>query len=144
MKHEDIISKLSLEEKCHLLSGRDFWQTQSVKRLGIESMTLSDGPHGIRKQEGAGDQLGLNGSVPATCYPTAATMANSWDPELGEELGRHLGTEAASQDVCVLLGPGMNVKRSCRPLASASRRWIRLYSFTLLILFCRLCTLTLS
>ena len=112
MKHEDIISKLTLEEKCHLLSGRDFWQTQSVKRLGIENMTLSDGPHGIRKQEGAGDQLGLNGSVPATCYPTAATMANSWDPELGEELGRHLGTEAASQDVCVLLGPGMNTKRN--------------------------------
>ena len=112
MKHQDIIEKLSLEEKCHLLSGRDFWQTQSVKRLGVENMTLSDGPHGIRKQEGAGDQLGLGGSVPATCYPTAATMANSWDPALGEELGRHLGTEAASQDVCVLLGPGMNIKRS--------------------------------
>ena len=112
MKHQDIIEKLTLEEKCHLLSGRDFWQTQSVKRLGIENVTLSDGPHGIRKQEGAGDQLGLNGSVPATCYPTAATMANSWDPELGEELGKHLGAEAASQDVCVLLGPGMNVKRN--------------------------------
>ena len=112
MKHEEIIARLTLQEKCHLLSGRDFWQTQSVKRLGIENMTLSDGPHGIRKQEGAGDQLGLNGSVPATCYPTAATMANSWDPELGEELGRHLGAEAASQDVCVLLGPGMNVKRN--------------------------------
>ncbi|MBR0162725.1 MAG: glycoside hydrolase family 3 C-terminal domain-containing protein [Oscillospiraceae bacterium] len=103
---------MTLEEKCHLLSGRDFWQTQSVKRLGVENMTLSDGPHGIRKQEGAGDQLGLNGSVPATCYPTAATMANSWDPELGEELGRHLGAEAASQDVCVLLGPGLNIKRN--------------------------------
>ena len=103
---------MTLEEKCHLLSGRDFWQTQSVRRLGIENMTLSDGPHGIRKQEGAGDQLGLNGSVPATCYPTAATMANSWDPELGEELGRHLGYEAACQDVCVLLGPGLNIKRN--------------------------------
>ncbi|MBQ5986167.1 MAG: glycoside hydrolase family 3 C-terminal domain-containing protein [Clostridia bacterium] len=103
---------MTLEEKCHLLSGRDFWQTQSVKRLGIENMTLSDGPHGIRKQEGAGDQLGLNGSLPATCYPTAATMANSWDPALGEELGKHLGAEAASQDVCVLLGPGLNIKRS--------------------------------
>ena len=112
MKHEDLIKQMTLEEKCHLLSGRDFWQTQSVKRLGVESMTLSDGPHGIRKQEGAGDQLGLNGSVPATCYPTAATMANSWDPALGEELGRHLGAEAASQDVCVLLGPGLNIKRS--------------------------------
>ncbi|MBR3271185.1 MAG: glycoside hydrolase family 3 C-terminal domain-containing protein [Clostridia bacterium] len=103
---------MTLEEKCHLLSGRDVWQTQSVKRLGIENMTLSDGPHGIRKQEGAGDQLGLNGSLPATCYPTAATMANSWDPALGEELGKHLGAEAASQDVCVLLGPGLNIKRS--------------------------------
>lgn len=112
MKHADLVSRLTLEEKCHLLSGRDFWQTQSVKRLGIESITLSDGPHGVRKQEGAGDQLGLNGSLPATCYPTAATMANSWDPALGEELGRHLGEEAASQDVCVLLGPGLNIKRS--------------------------------
>ena len=112
MKHQDIIQQMTLEEKCHLLSGKDFWQTVSVKRLGVESVTLSDGPHGIRKQEGAGDQLGLNGSVPATCYPTAATMANSWDPALGEELGRHLGAEAASQDVCVLLGPGMNVKRN--------------------------------
>ncbi len=112
MKHQDLISQMTLEEKAHLLSGRDFWQTQSVKRLGIENMTLSDGPHGIRKQEGAGDQLGLNGSLPATCYPTAATMANSWDPALGEELGKMLGEEAASQDVCVLLGPGLNIKRS--------------------------------
>jgi beta-glucosidase len=112
LKHQDIISQLTLEEKAHLLSGRDFWQTQSVKRLGVESITLSDGPHGIRKQEGAGDQLGLNGSVPATCFPTAATMANSWDPDLGEELGRMLGEEAASQDVSVLLGPGLNIKRS--------------------------------
>ena len=112
MIHEDLICQMTLEEKCHLLSGRDFWQTQSVKRLGIENMTLSDGPHGIRKQEGAGDQLGLNGSLPATCYPTAATMANSWDPALGEELGKMLGEEAASQDVCVLLGPGLNIKRN--------------------------------
>ena len=103
---------MTLEEKAHLLSGRDFWQTKSVRRLGIENMTLSDGPHGIRKQEGAGDQLGLNGSLPATCFPTAATIANSWNPELGEEIGRCLGEEAASQDVCVLLGPGMNIKRN--------------------------------
>ena len=112
MKHEELIRQMTLEEKCHLLSGRDFWQTQSVKRLGIESTTLSDGPHGIRKQAEGGDQLGLGGSLPATCYPTAATMANSWDPALGEELGRMLGEEAASQDVCVLLGPGLNIKRS--------------------------------
>ncbi|MBQ6755415.1 MAG: glycoside hydrolase family 3 C-terminal domain-containing protein [Oscillospiraceae bacterium] len=112
MKHQNLIKQMTLDEKCEMLSGKDFWQTVSVKRLGIESVMLSDGPHGIRKQEGAGDQLGLNGSVPATCYPTAATMANSWDPELGEELGRHLGTEAASQDVSVLLGPGLNIKRN--------------------------------
>ena len=112
MKHQDIISKMTLEEKCYYLSGKDFWSTHSFKRLGVQSVTLSDGPHGIRKQEGAGDQLGLNGSVPATCFPTAATMANSWDPALGEEMGKLLGEEAACQDVSVLLGPGLNIKRS--------------------------------
>ena len=103
---------MTLEEKCYLLSGKDFWQTRSVERLGVPSMTLSDGPHGIRKQAGEGDQLGLNPSLPATCYPTAATVANSWDPALGEEIGVHLGAEAASQGVGVVLGPGLNVKRS--------------------------------
>ncbi len=107
-----LVERMSLPEKCYLLSGKDFWQTRSVEREGIPSVTLSDGPHGVRKQEGASDQLGLNGSLPATCYPTAATIANSWDTALGEEIGAHLGTEAASQDVCVLLGPGLNIKRS--------------------------------
>ena len=112
MKHQNIIEKLSLDEKCYLLSGRDFWSTYSVKKKGVPSINLSDGPHGIRKQEGAGDQLGLGGSLPATCFPTAATIANSWDPSLGEEIGRNLGEEAACQDVAVLLGPGLNIKRS--------------------------------
>ncbi len=112
MKHKDILSKMTLEEKCYLMSGKDFWQTRSVERLNVPNMTLSDGPHGIRKQEGAGDQLGLNGSIPATCFPTAATIANSWDPALGEEIGQCLGEEAASQGVGVLLGPGLNIKRS--------------------------------
>ncbi len=112
LKHEGMIQKLSLEEKAALLSGRDFWNTVSVKAKGVPSIGLSDGPHGLRKQEGAGDQLGLNGSVPATCFPTAATIANSWDPALGEEIGRCLGEEAAAQDVAVLLGPGLNIKRS--------------------------------
>lgn len=112
MKHQELISQMSLEEKCYLLSGKDFWQSRSVNRLGIPNITLSDGPHGVRKQEGASDQLGLNGSVPATCYPTAATVANSWDPKLGEEIGKYLGNEAAEQEVAVLLGPGMNIKRS--------------------------------
>ena len=112
MKHKDIIEKLSLDEKCYLLSGRDFWSTYSIEAKGVPSINLSDGPHGVRKQEGAGDQLGLNGSVPATCFPTAATIANSWDPSLGEEIGTFLGEEAACQDVAVLLGPGLNIKRS--------------------------------
>ncbi len=112
LKHADIIKKLTLEEKAHLLSGRDFWSTVSVEAKGVPSIQLSDGPHGLRKQEGAGDQLGLNGSLPATCFPTAATIANSWDPTLGERIGECLGEEAAAQGVAVLLGPGMNIKRS--------------------------------
>ncbi len=112
MKHEDIVKQMTLEEKCFLLSGKDFWQTRSVERLGVHNMTLSDGPHGVRKQAGSGDQLGLNPSLPATCFPTAATIANSWDPALGEEIGTYLGEEAASQGVGVLLGPGLNIKRS--------------------------------
>ncbi|MBP5292489.1 MAG: glycoside hydrolase family 3 C-terminal domain-containing protein, partial [Lachnospiraceae bacterium] len=112
MKHGEIIKKLTTEEKCHLLSGKDFWSTVSIESKGVPSIGLSDGPHGIRKQEGEGDQLGLNGSVPATCFPTAATIANSWDIELGEKIGECLGEEAACQNVAVLLGPGMNVKRN--------------------------------
>ena len=112
MKHADIIKQMTLEEKCYLFSGKDFWQTRSLERLGVPNMTLSDGPHGIRKQAGEGDQRGLNPSLPATCYPTAATVANSWDPALGEEIGAHLGAEAASQGVGVVLGPGLNIKRS--------------------------------
>ena len=112
MKHGELIKKLTLEEKCHLLSGQNFWATVSVAAKGVPSINLSDGPHGVRKQEGAGDQLGLNGSVPATCFPTAATIANSWDPSLGEKIGEALGEEAGCQDVAVLLGPGLNIKRS--------------------------------
>lgn len=112
LKNKDVIDKMTLEQKCYILSGKDFWSSRDYESVGIPSITLSDGPHGIRKQEGAGDQLGLNGSLPATCFPTAATMANSWDPALGEEMGRYLGEEAAVQDVCVLLGPGLNMKRS--------------------------------
>ena len=112
LKHQDIISEMTLEEKCYYLSGRDFWSTRTVKHAGVPSISLSDGPHGLRKQAGAGDQLGLTPSLPATCFPTAATIANSWDPELAEEIGRCLGEEAAVQDVSVILGPGMNMKRS--------------------------------
>lgn len=112
MKHQDIITKMTLEEKAAILSGKNEWQSRDIKRLGIPSVFCADGPHGIRKQAGAGDHLGLNESMPATCFPTAATIANSWNEALGEELGKALGEEAAAQDVNILLGPGLNMKRS--------------------------------
>ena len=112
MKVKDKIKQLSLEEKAALLQGNTTWTTRGIKHADIPSMFLSDGPHGLRKQAGASDHLGLNESVPATCFPTAATMANTWDPELGEQLGRALGREAAANAVHVVLGPGLNVKRS--------------------------------
>ena len=111
-KHQDIIDQLSLKEKASLVTGKDFWQTKDIAKAGIPSAFLSDGPHGVRRQAAAADHLGLNASIPATCYPTAATMANSWDIELGEGLGQRLGQEAAVQKVNILLGPGLNIKRS--------------------------------
>ena len=112
MDVKEIIRKLTLEEKAALLQGWSTWTTREVKRLGIPPIFCSDGPTGLRKQAGAGDHLGLNASVPATCFPTAATMANSWDLALAEELGAALGAEAAANDVHVVLGPGLNIKRS--------------------------------
>lgn len=114
MRYEEIIKKLTLEQKAALMTGRDFWSTVAYDELGIPSASLSDGPHGLRKQAAASDHLGLNASIPATCFPTAATMANSWNVELGEKLGDCLGKEAAIQDVNVLLGPGLNMKRNPR------------------------------
>lgn len=107
-----LIRKMTIEEKAAILGGKTVWQTRENERLSIPSIFLSDGPHGLRKQAGAGDHLGLNASLEATCFPTAATIANSWDEKLGEELGEALGEEAASMDVDVLLGPGLNIKRS--------------------------------
>ncbi len=112
MQYEEIISKLTLAEKCGILSGKDVWHTREVPGAQIPSIMLSDGPSGLRKQEGEGDHLGLNASVKATCFPSAATVANSWDLELAEKVGEALGREAAAKEVGVLLGPGLNVKRS--------------------------------
>lgn len=112
MKHKDLIDQLTLEEKAALLGGKGEWDSRDIPRLGIPSMIMSDGPHGLRRQAGAGDHLGLNASLPATCFPTAATMANSWDTELGREVGMALGEEAKALGVNILLGPGMNIKRS--------------------------------
>lgn len=114
MNSQEIISKLTLRQKADLLTGKDFWSTKDIPELGIPSIYLSDGPHGLRKQAAAADHLGLNASIPATCFPTAATMANSFNTELGEQMGLALGEEAASQNVNVLLGPGMNMKRNPR------------------------------
>ncbi|MFE4464577.1 glycoside hydrolase family 3 C-terminal domain-containing protein [Oerskovia sp. NPDC056781] len=104
--------ELTTLEKAALLSGESVWETRAVPRHGIRTLWLSDGPHGIRKQTGSADHLGLGASQPATCFPTAATVANSWDPELALSVGEALGAEAADQGVDVLLGPGLNVKRS--------------------------------
>ena len=112
MKYKDLIDRMTLEEKASLMSGANFWNTKAIHRLGIPGMMLTDGPHGLRKQGGKSDHLGLNQSIPATCYPTASGLANSWDEEMLEELGQHLGLEAASEGVSVLLGPGVNIKRS--------------------------------
>ena len=112
MDAKTIIAKLTLEEKAALLSGKNEWESRDIPRLDINSITFSDGPHGLRRQEGEGDHLGLNASLPATCFPTAATVANSWDESLGEKIGAALGEEAVAQNVDVLLGPGLNMKRS--------------------------------
>ena len=106
------LQALTLEQKCALLSGAGTFTTRGYQKAGIPAITLSDGPNGVRKQAGAADHLGLNPSVPATCFPTAATVACSWDPALGEQIGRAMGEEAAAQEVAVLLGPGLNTKRS--------------------------------
>ena len=110
--HKNYKQSLTLEQKCALLSGAGTFTTRGYQKAGVPAITLSDGPNGVRKQAGAADHLGLNPSVPATCFPTAATVACSWDPALGEEIGRAMGEEAAAQEVSVLLGPGLNTKRS--------------------------------
>ena len=112
MKHQDLISQMTLDEKASLMSGKTVWETQEIKRLNVPSLFLSDGPTGLRKQLGASDQLGLNESVKATCFPTANTIANSFNVEIAHEIGVQLGTEAKALDVNVLLGPGMNIKRN--------------------------------
>lgn len=112
MKHKEIVSKMSLAEKASLLSGKDFWTTKGIERLDIPELTLSDGPYGIRRQEDEVDHLGLHAGAPATCFPTSATIANSWDENLAEKTAGKLGKEAISKEVDVILGPGLNIKRS--------------------------------
>ena len=105
-------AELTLEEKASLTSGADFWTTKAVERAGVPAMRLTDGPPGLRKQAGASDHLGLNESVPATCFPPAVALGSSWDAELAERVGEALGVESVIEDVAVILGPGINIKRS--------------------------------
>ncbi|MDF2988009.1 MAG: glycosyl hydrolase, partial [Eubacterium sp.] len=107
-----IISEMTLEEKAGLCSGADFWHTKEIERLGIPSIMMTDGPHGLRKQASQADHMGLNQSVPATCFPSAAAMACSWDRSLLKRVGAALGEECQAEEVSIILGPGANIKRS--------------------------------
>lgn len=112
MDIDKIIDALTVEEKASLCSGQNAWSTRAIERLGIASITLSDGPHGLRKQPGDGDFLGINVSLPATCFPSACTTASSWNRDLLRQIGVALGEECLQEQVSILLGPGVNIKRN--------------------------------
>jgi beta-glucosidase len=107
-----LLTQLTLAEKASLTSGSAFWYTTPVDRLGIPRIMVSDGPHGLRAQPGEGDHVGLGGSLPATCFPTASAIASSWNPDLLHRIGTALGREARACHLSVILGPGINMKRS--------------------------------
>ena len=112
MEIKELLRQMTLEEKVALGSGRDFWHLKSYEKYGIPEVMVSDGPHGLRKQRNTGDMLGLNDSVPATCFPTASLTACSYDEDMMEKLGEALGKEALANEVSVVLGPGANIKRN--------------------------------
>jgi len=112
VKPKEFVSSLTLQEKCSLLSGADYWHTKAAERVGLNSIMVADGPHGLRKQDGNADHVGLLPSVAATCFPTACTTGSSFDVELLAEIGQSIGQEALAQGVSVVLGPGVNIKRS--------------------------------
>ncbi|MFL7812202.1 MAG: glycoside hydrolase family 3 N-terminal domain-containing protein, partial [Anaerolineales bacterium] len=103
---------MTLDEKASFCSGLDFWHFKGLERLGIPSIMLTDGPHGLRKVEGDPTQLDLAQSAPATCFPTASALAATWSRELIYEVGQALGEECKEEKISVLLGPGANIKRS--------------------------------
>ena len=109
---DQVLAQLTLSEKASLVLGSDFWHTAAVPRLGVPAVMVADGPHGLRMQPEESDHVGLGGSAPATCFPTAAGLASSWDPALTRSVGEALATEARSLGVSVVLGPGVNMKRS--------------------------------
>src|SRR4051794_29671055 len=107
-----LLDALTLEEKASLCLGSDFWHTAAVERLGVPAVMVADGPHGLRKEPEHATQGGLTESVPATCFPTASALGSSWDVDLLHEVGVALGRECQAEQVSVLLGPGVNIKRS--------------------------------
>ena len=109
---KELISQMTLEEKASLCSGKDFWNLKGIERLGIPSIMVTDGPHGLRKKASDSDQIGLSDSVPATCFPTASALAATWNRELIYQVGEALGEECREEKVGVILGPGANIKRS--------------------------------
>ena len=108
----ELVAQMTLEEKAGLCSGADFWHLKGVERLGIPGVMVSDGPHGLRKQDQEADHLGINDSIKAVCFPAACATAASFDEALLERMGRALGEECRAEDVSVLLGPAVNIKRS--------------------------------
>lgn len=119
---QEILGQLTLEEKASLCSGKNFWELKGIERLGLPSIMVTDGPHGLRKQAGDADHLGINKSIEATCFPTASATATSWNVELMREMGEALGEECLAEQVSVLLGPGANIKRS--PLCGRNFEYI--------------------
>ncbi len=122
MNIQKIISSMTLEEKFSLCTGRDFWHTKNMPQYGIPAIKMSDGPHGLRCQEDAADMIGINESMPATCFPTAVTAGASWNRELYAAEGEAIGREAAAAGVSVVLGPGCNIKRN--PLGGRNFEYI--------------------
>ena len=108
----DLLAQMTLAEKAALCSGRDFWNLKDIERLGIPSIMLTDGPHGLRKQTVSGERVDLNASVPTTCFPTSAALAATWNRDLVYRVGEALGQECLAEKVAILLGPGANIKRS--------------------------------
>lgn len=109
---KELITEMTLEEKARLCIGKNFWYMNGVERLGIPEVMVTDGPHGLRKQSGSSDHLGIHASVPATCFPPAVTAASGWDSQNLVDMGAAIGEEAVQEDVAVVLGPGTNIKRS--------------------------------
>ncbi|QWC00197.1 glycoside hydrolase family 3 C-terminal domain-containing protein [Mycoplasmatota bacterium] len=110
-KAKDILKRLSIDDKIKLLSGKNFWYLNAIPQANLKSIMMTDGPHGLRKQRDMGDHLGIGNSYPATCFPTASALASTWNPSLIYKLGQTLGDECLSEEVSVLLGPGVNMKR---------------------------------